>query len=44
MLVIGLVTQSLSSWMSFESFFSIIFKNNILRIQQKISQKKGHSP
>ncbi|AFI32143.1 hypothetical protein [Borrelia crocidurae] len=41
LLVIGLVTQSLSSWMSFESFFSIIFKNNILRIQQNnIKEKK----
>nr|ABP88197.1 hypothetical protein [Borrelia lonestari] len=26
LLVIGLVTQSVSSWMSFESFFSLIFE------------------
>ncbi|WP_024654441.1 replication/maintenance protein RepL [Borrelia hispanica] len=42
LLVIGLVTQSVSSWMSFESFFSVIFENNILRIKQsKIEQKQN---
>ncbi|ACH94179.1 hypothetical protein [Borrelia duttonii] len=29
LLVIGLVTQSVSSWMSFESFFSLMFENTI---------------
>ncbi|AHH04097.1 Hypothetical protein BHY_1146 (plasmid) [Borrelia nietonii YOR] len=29
LLVIGLVTQSVSSWMSFESFFSLIFEDTI---------------
>ncbi|AHH06047.1 Hypothetical protein BOM_1504, partial (plasmid) [Borrelia miyamotoi FR64b] len=27
--MIGLVTQSVSSWMSFESFFSLMFEDSI---------------
>ncbi|UPA17256.1 hypothetical protein bcCo53_001434 (plasmid) [Borrelia coriaceae] len=38
LLLIGLITQSVSSWMSFESFFSLMFEDSILSI--KTSQRE----
>ncbi|MBW6187459.1 hypothetical protein KZ870_40360, partial [Pseudomonas aeruginosa] len=42
--VIGLVTQSVSSWMSFESFFSLMFEDTIrdtvLSVKKSQSEKE----
>ncbi|WAZ72822.1 hypothetical protein O5404_07340 (plasmid) [Borrelia miyamotoi] len=44
LLVIGLVTQSVSSWMSFESFFSLMFEDTIrdtvLSVKKSQSEKE----
>ncbi|WAZ72886.1 hypothetical protein O5404_07685 (plasmid) [Borrelia miyamotoi] len=44
LLVIGLVTQSVSSWMSFESFFSLMFEDTIrdtvLSVKKNQSEKE----
>ncbi|WP_434757516.1 hypothetical protein bpuCAU1_001399 (plasmid) [Borrelia puertoricensis] len=40
LLVIGLVTQSVSSWMSFESFFSLMFEDAILSIKKSQNEKE----
>ncbi|WP_025407205.1 hypothetical protein [Borrelia hermsii] len=44
LLVIGLVTQSVSSWMSFESFFSLMFedtiRDTILSVKKSQSEKE----
>ncbi|AOW96296.1 hypothetical protein [Borrelia miyamotoi] len=44
LLVVGLVTQSVSSWMSFESFFSLMFediiRDTVLSVKKSQSEKE----